>query len=124
MAYFKRPLGLAILTGLLVTGITGDYIYFLYFAKTNPFFFFEDPHSPGAGLAKIRAGSTRAEVEQILTERAPKPPPGKTRYNLGDRLIVEASYDATGGAGSPANKVTGPIGLMLGLHAKTAPRVP
>jgi len=125
MACLKRPLGLAILAGLLVTGIAGDYIYFAYFAKTNPFFILEDPHSLGAALAKIRPGSKRSEVEQILTERASKqPPPGKTRYKLGDRLIVEVSYDATGGAEQPSNKATGPIGLMIGLPAKISPKAP
>jgi len=123
MAWLKRPLGLAILAGLLATGIAGDYIYFAYFAKTNPFFILEDPHSLSAGLAKIHPGSTRETVEQILTERAPRqPPPGKTRYKLGDRLIVEVSFDATGGAGRPSNKVTGPIGLMIGLPAKISPK--
>lgn len=64
-------------------------------------------------LAALRRDMTRAQIERILNVRYEGPQePGKTRYAVPPDFVIEAEYDATGGPGSPENRLASSMRLL------------
>ena len=69
-------------------------------------------------VEKIRPGMTRAEVETWLKDRDGGPQSASsTRYYRASGLIIEVSYDQTGGTWTPANRVNGPVNIRFGARS-------
>ncbi len=60
----------------------------------------------------IRVGTRRSDVEKVFPlQDGGFSGPSSTRYYAGSEVMVEAPFDQTGGARSPANRVTGPLSV-------------
>jgi hypothetical protein len=67
-------------------------------------------------VSKIKQGTTRADIEKMFPqEDGGFMVSGSTRYYLGSEVMVEMSYDQTGGAWAQQNKLNGPIMVYRSL---------
>lgn len=58
----------------------------------------------------VRPGTLRSDIERIFPqEDGGTSGPGATRYYLGGEVMVEVTFDQTGGPWKPGNRVTGPL---------------
>lgn len=63
----------------------------------------------------VRIGSTRADVEQLLPEKnGGLQGPNATTYYEDPEILIEVTYDQTGGDWSPKNRVLQPPRIYRG----------
>lgn len=104
-AKLHTPAGIAAAWILLIVGAFYDRSYLIRHAPTIWAHMVSSDLQSNVG--KIRPGVKRAWVEQVLTQKLPgQRSTSLATYLAEPKVLVMLTYDATGGAGSPDNKVT------------------